>query len=189
MDLKLPLPLVGALAGGAFTGLCIGAPTWSELKSSLLPAFTVIGAAVLVRLARGLPISSAENFELDEVRAIASGYLTLSRYLRALILVVLATMAWIGFGPMGVLKLAPTLRHFHLLTVASSLVSASVGGLITYCGVRMAQVVQQDVVLTRLQGELLERAVQRRIAKNFEQSVEVKSAPIAGRAGFGQVMQ
>lgn len=41
---------------------------WDDQKAGLLVALSVMAAGVLVRLARGLPFTSVDQYELDEVR-------------------------------------------------------------------------------------------------------------------------
>jgi hypothetical protein len=40
--------------------------SWDELKAGLLVALSVMAAGVLVRLARGLPFTAVDHYEVDE---------------------------------------------------------------------------------------------------------------------------
>src|SRR5829696_416422 len=82
------VPVVAALAAGRFVSIAF----WDASKQGLLVALSVIAAGVLVRLARGLPFTTPDHYEVDEIRKLTKAVEQIMRSLRALITLTLAGM-------------------------------------------------------------------------------------------------
>jgi hypothetical protein len=155
----------------------------------LLPALSVIAAAVLVRLARGLPFSNADQFELDEARRIGAAFVQIAKSLRALFFAALVGMLWLALAPEVAAGLGPAVKGTRYEPLLGPALSGSVGVILAYTLARMIGVVQGDVSLARLQSSLLEQAVQRKAAARFDKQIETPSSAIAGQTGFGRPLQ
>lgn len=149
---------------------------WETSKQALLVCMSVIAAGVLVRLARGLPFTNADHYEVDEIRQLTSALGQIIRSLKALIIVVFVSMMALIFAK----PLADALRGVTMLAPASPYIdpaiSALLGLLVGYVLWRIYQVVHGDEDLTELQGKFVVRAVERAQAKRFE-AQQARDAP------------
>lgn len=185
--LPLGLPAIAGVLAGAFVRLSV----WDDLRSALLPALSVIAAAVLVRLARGLPFTNADHFTLSEFRSVASKMESNARKLRALIFICLIALAALTFASSAVsaVRMIPRILPW----VADSLdvfFSGSISALIVYAFTRVVEVVHSDVGLLRLQAKVLEGVIASKNASKFEKSVDTIERPgIAGADRFGTRLQ
>ncbi|MER9026151.1 hypothetical protein NKI01_26990 [Mesorhizobium sp. M0815] len=164
---------------------------WEAAKPSLLTALSVIAAGVLVRLARGLPFSNPDQFELGEVRLIAAAIKQSIRALRALIGVVFLAMGSLVFAKAiaAALTSAAFIPPETLLYVEPGM-SAVVGFLLTYVFVRIFSVIKGDVSLVDLQSELLVKSVERKQAERFDKSLtQSDTPPIKNPEGYGKIIQ
>jgi hypothetical protein len=178
--------LVAVIAAGA-AATYVPMHTWGALRTSLLPAMSVIAAAILVRLNRGFPFNNADQFTLEEARRLVASIVGIVKSLRMLIIAVIVSMLWLAMSP----TLAPHVSDFTAkwpIIPADRILSGSIGMLLAYSIFRIFQVVQSDVDLAILQGELLERAIQRKAASQFvaTQPADAERGAIAGASGFGR---
>jgi hypothetical protein len=176
------VPVIGALGAAWF--LTIG--FWDDARQSLLVALSVIAAGVLVRLARGLPLSAAEDLELSEARSIVTAAKRVMRSLQHLIGITLATMIWLI-----ILKATTAyLTSFGVLRphseVAERVLSALTGLLILYVFMRIIDVIKGDYDLVSLQGDFLVRQVERRTAAQFEKAQNRDAAQFKAPEGYGR---
>jgi hypothetical protein len=178
--------VVAAFGAGRFLSVAF----WDNAKPGMLVALSVIAAGVLVRLARGVPFNSPDQYEVEEARQLVNAVKQTMGALRALLFVVLV-------GMISLVAAKPTLdaiagidgAQLHLLYVEFT-ASAWIGALLTYAFVRIAQVVNGDRDVTNLQAKFLVRAVERRQARMFAE-LETKSADIGfeNPEGYGKVVQ
>jgi hypothetical protein len=164
--------------------------TWDALRPAVLPAVSIIAAAVLVRLARGLPFTNPDHFTLDQFRHVSSNLEANARKLRALIFVCLIGVACLIVGKDFaelIASLAPSLPILGL--ISAKVVSGIIGALITFSFVRVVEVVHSDVALLKLQAKILETAIANKNAKAFEKAVTSERSPgIAGVDKFGTTL-
>jgi hypothetical protein len=184
----LLLPVVGAAAAAKLASVTF----WDGSKAPLLTALSVIAAGVLVRLARGMPFTNPDQFELDEVRQIAAATKKSIRALRALIVIVFLCMGSVVFAKAvaeaGAAYLATHLPD--LVPYAEPAVSAFVGFLLTYVFVRIFAVIRGDVSLVDLQAQLLVKAVERKQSDRFGKALEkIDTPPMKNPEGYGKVIQ
>lgn len=181
------LPIVA----GVTAGMLVHLQAWENLRSALLPALSVIAAAVLVRLARGLPFTNADHFTLSEFRSVAGKMEANARKLRALIFVCLIALAVLTFGS-GIVAAIATIPSIlsWVPQVAGKVVSGLIASLVVYAFTRVIEVVHSDVGLLRLQSKVLEGVIASRNATKFEKQVETTNRPgIAGADRFGTRLQ
>jgi hypothetical protein len=178
------LPMVGA-ATAAFAA---SIDFWDVSKAPILTALSVIGAGVLVRLARGLPFTNVDQFQVEEARRIAAAVKQSIRALRVLIFIILFTMASLVLAKGIVLtSVARWPDWSDIITMATS---GAVGLLLSYILVRVTAVIQGDVGLVDLQAEFFIRAVERKQAERFEKSQSRSTVPmIENPRDYGKVVQ
>jgi hypothetical protein len=184
---SLILPIVAGVSAGTMIHL----HAWDNLRSALLPALSVIAAAVLVRLARGLPFTNADHFTLSEFRSVAGKMEANARKLRALIFVCLIALAVLTFGSGIVAAIASVPRILPWVPqAAGGVTSGLIAALVVYAFTRVVEVVHSDVGLLRLQAKVLEGVIASKNAAKFERQVEATNRPgIAGADRFGTRLQ
>jgi len=155
---------------GIVAACLVDVTSWDELKAGLLVALSVMAAGVLVRLARGLPFTSVDHYELDEVRQLTRAVDQIMRSLKLLVLVVLTGMVALVIA----LPMEKALGA-HLSASAGVWVGRTISGFIglilAYVCSRMWQVIRGDEELTGLQSKFVVRAVERKQAKRFENQI------------------
>jgi hypothetical protein len=163
---------------------------WDGFKQALLVALSVIEAGVLVRLARGLPFTSPELYDVDEIRELTAAIQQIARALRALFVVTLATMiGLVMLKPVSVLiendvrmPYSEYLIHYGVLGVA--------GFMVGFVFSRMYRIVAGDYDLTILQSKFIVRAVERRQAKRFEDRKDQEMVDkFKNPDGYGRIIQ
>ena len=178
------LPLLGAAVASATAPVDF----WDTSKASILTALSVIGAGVLVRLARGLPFTNIDQFQVEEARRISSAIKQSIRGLRVLILVILFTMVSLVLAKgLAVATAAqwPSASHAFQLGI-----SGEIGLLLAYILVRVTAVIQGDVGLVDLQAEFFVRAVERKQADRFDKArAQFTSAPVENPKEYGKIIQ
>jgi len=180
------LPVAGAIFAGWF--LTIG--FWDDVRQSMLVALSVIAAAVLVRLARGLPFTATEEIEVEEARSVVHAVKQVMRSLQHLIRIALASMVWLVFlKPTAayVVSFEPLKQHSTGIEI---FLSGLTGLVLSYVFVRILDVLRGDYDVVNLQGDFMVRTVERRKAARFEQD-HPASATEAFRApeGYGKPIQ
>lgn len=181
----LALPIFAAATAEAF----VSVEFWDASKAAILTALSVIGAGVLVRLARGLPFTNADQFQVEEARKIAAAIKMSIRALRVLIIVILGTMVSLVVIK-GVVS-AIALRWPNAEVTTNEIASGIIGLLLGYILVRITAVIQGDVGLVDLQSEYFVKAVERKQAERFEKAQARMStdAPPSNPKDYGKIIQ
>lgn len=186
---KLILPGLAAIAAGCVVPLHF----WADSRSSLLTAFSVIAGAVMVRLARGLPFTNADHFEVEEIRQVTTAIKQIMRSLQALIFVILGTMIAFTF-----IERVETLLTKYGLPLTQALggrgLSAGLAFMLAFVWGRIVQVVAGDYSLVELQSKFMIRAVERKEIEKYEaarasHAAAVGEAPYSTPTGFGRLVQ
>lgn len=180
------LPVVVSLATALGCGLAVDIYSWEAARLWLIPALSIVAAAVLVRLARGMPVTNPDHVRDEEIDEVVGAFTSLAQSLRTLFFVVLATIVCVGLAaPVAVViaELFPVSFDYGN-RLGSSLVGVGVG----YCLARMLQVAQSDVSITKLQARLLRQAVARRQAKKFETDA-MQPTSFKQPEGYGKPLQ
>ncbi len=171
---------------GAVAFFFVGVGFWDASKQAFLVSMSVIAAGALVRLSRGFPFTVPDHYEVIEIRDIANAVEKIVRALRALIIVVFATMV--------VLVVAQPVWNFFANGATQTawlerLLSGIIGFMMAYAFTRMYQVVKGDYDLTILQSKFVVRAVERRQAKEFDDSEKKgSSTKFKNPDGYGKVI-
>lgn len=180
------LPVVVSLASAAICGVTVDIYVWETARMWLIPALSIVAAAVLVRMARGLPVTNPDHVRPDDVDKVADAFTSLVRKLRTLFCVVLITIVAVGIA-------SPLSARLADLWAApwdwgnragSSFVAMFVG----FAFARMVQVAQSDVSITDLQARLLKEAVARKVAKSFEEE-SMQPSTFKTPEGYGKPLQ
>ncbi|MFT4251005.1 MAG: hypothetical protein QM608_00785 [Caulobacter sp.] len=179
-------PVVASVISAAACGLAVDVYGWEIARLWLIPALSIIAAAVLVRLARGLPITNPDHVQEDDVDEVAATFTSLARSLRTLFWVALITMVAVGLAaPLAELlaRLIPVRWDY-----GNRAGSALVGLLVSFTFSRMLQIAQSDVTIADLQVRLLREAVARRAAKKFAEDT-MQPTTFRQPEGYGKPLQ
>ncbi len=164
---------------------------WSDIRQGTMLALSVLSAAVFVRLARGMPITNTDFFEVQEIRDLSYAVRTVMR--RMIILIVLAFISIIGTVFIEILQkaVAATALSGDLKMIVSSTFSGTLSFVITFTLARAVYVVRGDYNLVELQSDLMTRAVERKHAKEAAARLEEadKALPFKQRDGYGKPLQ
>lgn len=181
--------LIPVVAGG-ISAAAASVDFWDGAKQAFLVSLSVVAAGVLVRLARGLPFTSPDHYEVEEIRELTKAVEQICRSLRALIVVVLMAMVSLALAkPVSVFLEGVPALHSHAAWTERA-ISSLLAFLLSYVFVRMFQVVQGDYNLTLLQSKFIVRAVERQQAKRFDKSEAKRSAtPFKTPEGYGKIVQ
>lgn len=186
--MKISLPTTALpIAGGLASALLVGMSTWESLRSAVLPAVSIIAAAVLVRLARGLPFTNADHFTLEQFRRVSANLEANARKLRALIFVCLLGVVLLIVGNDLVDLIGDMATSWPVVgTTAAKIMSGLIGALLTYSFARVVEVVHSDVALLKLQSKIIETVITTKNAQTFEKAIAAEAAPgITGSDKFG----
>jgi len=184
------LPLIVTPAAAVLSAALVGIGTWDKTKTGLLTALSVIAAAALVRLARGLPFSNPDHFEPDEVEQVTSAVKQLARSLRAFLGVALCAMVLLILAEplenlISKLWLAPAAK-----TALTQSLSGIVGASLAYVLVRIWQIVGSDLSLLDKQANFMVRAVNRKARARDEEKAERDGLPaFKTPEGYGRRLQ
>lgn len=165
---------------------------WDEIRQGLMFALSLLGAAVLVRLARGMPVTNTDFFEVDEMRNLTAAVTKVYRsliFLLSAIVVSLVGLVFIGTFIKFVASLA-TIEASERMALQQG-ASAVLVTLIAYALSRTISLVRGDYDLVKLQARLMERVVERRHASERRRVLEEAAAskPFEPREGYGQLHQ
>lgn len=156
---------------------------WEGNRAALLVALSVIAAGTLVRLARGLPFTNPDYYELNEIRKLTGAVSAIMSKLRLLLVIVISTMLLLvlafPFAAFLARHIATGAQHWNQLA------SGILGAMHAYVFIRMYQVVLGDEDLTSLQSKYIERAVERRQAKKFSEAQEGEPS-LSSSANYGK---
>lgn len=189
--MKAPAPaLMLAVPLGIGSALVVPMTTWVDLRTAVLPALSVIGAAVLVRLARGFPFTNADHFTLPEFRRTADKLRDIAHKLRTMMIVCLAAMGQIIIYPSLLAFVARQPLPGLLVGTMEAFMSGALAAATVYAFVRIIEVIQIDVALLKLQARLLENVIAAKNAKAFEKELEAQPpGKIAGAETYGRQLQ
>lgn len=167
---------------------------WDGIKAPLLTCLSVIAAGVLVRLARGMPFTNTNGFDLEFARKVASAVKTSIRSLRTLLTVIFFTMGIITFSSVlgeatELLLAAAGLDAQYTTQHSDMIVSALIGGLLCYVFVRIFSVIDGDVGLADMQADIIVTMATKSQSERFSPTIEaVKKNPISNPVGYGKII-
>lgn len=178
---------MGAVAFALF------APTaWNGVRQPLILALSLIGAAVLFRLARGFPVTDNWGIEVDEARKLTAAVVKVHKSLIVLFASILISIIFLAFTEFvmstvnELVSLEESTRE-HLRQVWTG----TIFFLVTYAIGRTIALVAGDYDLVKLQCQFFKRAVERRHANDRADDIDraAKGAPFESREGYGKLRQ
>jgi len=190
MRLTLP-PIVIPVGVGLLAASAVPLHVWSGLTSSLLPCISVVGAAVFVRLARGLPFNNPDHFaDRKEAKETADIIIKIARALERLIYIVLICMALLVLSAPLQKVIAERIISDSATNYIESVYSGILGLSVSFVFVRMLQIVRSDISLAKKQRDIVVGVIDRKNAKSFESALPPpESRNIAGQENFGRIIQ
>lgn len=174
------LPIFAAAACAAF----VDQELWGNLQTGLLVVLSVISAAVLVRLARGLPFSNPDHFRLEELNRIAAAIHATAQALRVLIFA-----CWLSMGAIIFFSWAQFPYVAGWTELAERVFSGGIGLVIGFVLARAVQVVEADIGMIGLQAQVMANVISRKNAETFEATLGKPQEPISGATRFGTAIQ
>jgi hypothetical protein len=140
------------------------------------------------RLARGLPFTSVDHYEVDEVRQLTRAVDQIMRSLKLLILVVLIGMVALVVA-LPLQKAIETNLSANGRFWVGCVISGFIGLTLSYVCSRMWQVIRGDQELTTLQSAFVVRAVERKQAKRFEDQISsTEAVKFKAPDGYGNLI-
>ena len=171
--MQFAIPLVLAALAWRYMDLAV----WLSVTPGVMLALSVIAAAVLFRLGRGLPEFSVQELEIEDIRKLTGAYTVIAKRLGAI-------LALIGLS-IGLLISA------HFFKEAPACVNSAIASLgafsfgLVLC--RTVALVKGDLDLIGLQSKLLVKDV--RLSRVREQSDTLEDAqkrsPFKNPTGYG----
>lgn len=175
--------LLAALAVGWVVARYIPLSVWQSVFPGMLVALSMLGAAVLVRLARNAPITAPTAFDEEDLKRFFDVLEELNRrlfwiFLQSIVAIFITLAAIVVSSYKGSI--------FGYYTVVASICSGLLGVLIVWIPTRVISVARGDIGFVRLQREILQNALarQRKAAadKVVAGPVEFRSPGNYGRA-------
>lgn len=161
------------ISAGTFFGWKVPLDHLFDAFQPMIVALSIMVAALLVRLNRGMPTLDWKSLKQEERVAITGAILQLAKeYVfivstNSVLVVVLLTLSVTG-------KLEATKWEAS----TQQLISAFIGGAITLCAARMGYVIWRDYDIVRLQKKLIDGAGERENQEAQQKLAEAKIAEI-----------
>lgn len=150
----LRLFTIGALlAGAAVFGFFLTLPRFMNILQPLIVALSIMAAALLVRLNRGMPTLDWSSLDTNDRKILTQKIVELSREY----MVVLAVHA-VALVVLLVLAVKEPTTFSPWMQIAAL---ALAGGLVAFCAARMAYIVWRDYDIVRLQKKLIDDSADR----------------------------
>lgn len=165
---------------------------WDDIGRGLTFALSMLGAAVLVRLARGMPVSDTGYFDVQEIRSLSNAVKKVYQALMLLFVVTLCSILGVVF--IGVLHEVVSQIPFlgpDAISTLQQCLSGALVALASFALLRTVALIKSDYDLMKQQASLMEKAVERRHAARQEERLEeaAKQAPFQKREGYGKLTQ
>ena len=184
----LQIAISGVAAAGAF--LAMEPCHWDSIRSEAMLVLSVLAAAVLFRLGRGVPLVSIDHLEVDEAESLAEAYRIVSRRLAFVAGVTAAAL--IGLAMIGIvhhlieLHLPPDIR-----SVCAKLATAVLAAIIAFAFCRAFMLVRGDLSSVAVQSESIVKSVRRRHARDVEAALDKaeKTQPFNKPSNYGDIIK
>jgi hypothetical protein len=177
------ISLVAALSAGWATARYVPLSIWRPVFPGMLVALSMLGAAVLVRLARNAPITAPTAFDEEDLKRFFDALEELNR---RLFWIFLQAVAAIFVTLFAVVVSAYKGSFFGYLGMVSTICSGLLGLLPIWISTRIIAMARGDIGFVRLQREVLQNALARQRKAASEKiaagPVEFRSPGAYGRA-------
>lgn len=181
--LQIVIPL--AVAVGAF--LLMEPNHWDSIRDGSMIALSVLVAAVLFRLGRGIPPIAVDYLEIDEAKILAKTFKTIAR--RLAVVAGLSTAALLGLAVIGVLHQA--VDQLSMGMFCTKLLTAALAGIMAFAFCRAVMVVLGDLSSVALQSNNMVKCVQRRHARDKMAALDEaeKEQPFKAPPNYGKFIE
>lgn len=146
--------IVAVLLSAFLFGRYVSLGQMLDILQPLIVALSIMAAALLVRLNRGMPTLDWKSLNPDERKSLTAKIVELSKeYIVVLFAHVVTLVALVVIAAN---KTVSTLKPME-----KSILLAFTGGLIALCAVRMAYIVWRDYDIVKLQKKLIDESADR----------------------------
>ncbi|WP_420725640.1 hypothetical protein [Hwanghaeella sp. LZ110] len=166
---QLGVPIILALLASQI----VEARHWDEFRTGTIVALSVIAGAVFVRLARGMPITNMEYFEINEIEELSYAVKDVMRRMIQLLyfcLIGIFLTTFISLILKAIAKI-PFIDQTQAEYV-NSIVTGCVVVFIAFTFMRAIVLVRGDYDLVELQAELMTRFVKKKRADEIKKNIE-----------------
>jgi hypothetical protein len=158
------------LAGAAVFGLLLTLAQFLKILQPLIVALSIMAAALLVRLNRGMPTLDWKGLDVNDRKMLTQKIVELTREY----MVVLSAQA----VTLIVLLVLATKEPTALSSPTQKGIMALAGALVALCGARMAYIVWRDYDIVRIQKKLIDDSADREAVDKASQDALSKVASI-----------
>jgi hypothetical protein len=185
----LSLPVVGALlcalAVGYVSARYIPLSIWKPVFPGMLVALSMLGAAVLVRLARNAPITAPAAFDDQDLKRFFDSLEELNRrlfwiFLQAVTAIFVVLFSVVSSDYHGTL--------FGYARIVSSVCSGLLGFILIWLVSRVIAMAMGDIGFVRLQREVLENALARQ-RKSASEKLTASAVEYKSPGGYGRAIK
>jgi hypothetical protein len=183
------VPVIGALlcalATGYFSARYVPLSIWKPVFPGMLVALSMLGAAVLVRLARNAPITAPAAFDDQDLKRFFDSLEELNRrlfwiFIQAVLAIFILLFAIVSSEYRGTL--------FGYASVVSSVCSGLLGFILIWLVSRVIAMALGDIGFVRLQREVLENALARQ-RKSASEKLTASTVEYRSPGGYGRAVK
>jgi hypothetical protein len=164
------LTISALLAGAAVFGSLLTFAQFLRILQPLIVALSIMAAALLVRLNRGMPTLDWKSLDINDRKILTQKIVELTREY----MIVLSAHA----VTLIVLLVLATKEPTALSSPTQKGIMALAGALVALCGARMAYIVWRDYDIVRLQKKLIDDSADREAVDKASQDALSKVASI-----------
>lgn len=169
--------LLAPLALAALAWFYLDLTAWLSVAAPVILSLSVVGAAVLFRLGRGLPEFHVRDLDVEDIDSLTDAYSVVAQRLSGI-------LAWIGVA-IGLLIVAHFVKNGPEW-LCSSLTSLGVY-FVSFVVCRTVVLVKGDLDLVRLQGKLLVKEIEANRTREHMRVLEAarEASPFDSPEGYG----
>jgi hypothetical protein len=164
------LTIAALFAGAAVFGLWLTLDQFAKILQPLIVALSILSAALLVRLNRGMPTLDWKSLDVSDRKMLTQKIVELTR--EYMLVLSVHGVAMISLLVIAV-KDAKTFSGY-----AQQGTMAVAGGLVALCGARMAYIVWRDFDIVRLQQKLIDDSADKEAIEKASQEALSKVTSI-----------
>ena len=167
----MPVATIGVMLLTAFVfGRWLSLDQLKDILQLLIVALSIMAAALLVRLNRGMPTLDWKSLATNERKTLTQKIVELTREYMVVLSVHAATLI--------VLLVLAVNKTAMFSSNAQKAILATTGGLIALCAARMAYIVWRDYDIVRLQKKLIDESADREDVENASKDAQSKVTAI-----------
>lgn len=164
---------------------------WHSVRQGLILLLSIFGGAVLVRMARGIPISDTNYLQLKDVHKLTQAVSGVYRALMVLFAAIVISIVGLAFVELLhdiLIKMDDAAKWGVPL---SQLITGLLVTLIAYALGRTVAVLLGDYDLVKLQGKIMNDVATRRHADQRAESLKEAASeePFTGHEGYGKLRE